>query len=231
MKVAVLSESPADEVALRVLVEAVLGGRFERVQAGLQARGWPNVAQILPAVIRHLHFNTAADGLVVVVDSDDSVVHGAAHEAPGYFHPQCRLCQLRAVFRQTAKKLPPAHGRTRVLRCVGVAVPAIEAWYLCGRDAAVTEAAWLLGQGSGRPPYSRAELKWRVYGTDRPSLPHEIRCALHELARHRGDVRRLEADFPAGFGAMARDLREWRGAAHGQAHPPENSSAPGDKKL
>lgn len=207
MKVALLSESPADETVLRVLVAAVLGEEPRIAPAGYRARGWPNVAQVLPAVIRHLHFNTDTDALVVSCDSDDSVVHAAAHDAPGYFHPHCRMCQLRAVFRQTAKKLPPARGRERVLRVVGVAVPALEAWLLCGRDPAVSEAAWVEGQEKGRSPYSRAELKWRVYGTDRPSLPHEIRCALHELARHRHDTRRLEYDFP-GFEAIARDLRE-----------------------
>ncbi len=209
MKVALLSESPADEVAVRVLVESVLGRPITQVHPGLRARGWPNVAQVLPPVLRHLHFNTDAAGLVVVVDTDDSVVHTAGHEAPGYFHPQCRLCQLRATYRQTVKRLPPARGRKRVLRCIGVAVPAIEAWYLCGRDDQVTEAAWLRGQERGRVPYTRAELKMRVYGTDRPSLPLTISCALREVQRHRRDPRRLEADFPDGFGALARDLRSW----------------------
>ncbi len=205
MKVALLSESPADDAALRVLVEAVLGAPPQFVSPGFRARGWPNVAQLLPAVIRHLHFQTDTDTLVVSVDSDDSVVHTAAHDRPDYFHPQCRLCELRAVFRRTTKKFPPAQGRDRVLRVVGVAVPAIEAWYLCGRDSSVSEVAWTAGQASGRPPYSRAELKWRVYGTDRPTLPQEIRCALHEVARHHRDPRRLENDFP-GFAALARDL-------------------------
>ncbi len=206
MKVALLSESPADETALRVLVAAVLRQPPQFVSPGFRARGGPNVAQLMPAVLRHLHFNTDADLLVVVVDSDDSVVHGAAHDAPGYFHPHCRMCQLRAIHRQTTKKFPRAHGRERVVRAVGVAVPAIEGWYLCGRDAAVTEAAWVEGRERGRPPYSRAELKWRVYGTDRPSLPHEIACALREVRRLRPDTRRLEHDFP-GFGALAADLR------------------------
>lgn len=209
MKVALLSESPADEAAVRVLVESILGRPITQVHPGLRARGWPNVAQVLPPVLRHLHFNTDAAGLVVVVDTDDSVVHTAGHEAPGYFHPQCRLCQLRAAYRQTVKRLPPARGRKRVLRCIGVAVPAIEAWYLCGRDDQVTEAAWLRGQERGRVPYTRAELKLRVYGTDRPSLPLTISCALREVQRHRRDPRRLEADFPDGFGALARDLRSW----------------------
>jgi hypothetical protein len=206
MKIALLSESPADEAALRVLVEAVLGAPPKFVAPGFRARGWPNVAQLLPAVIRHLHFQTDTDLLVVVVDSDDSVVHTAAHDRPDYFHPQCRMCELRAVFRRTTKKLPPAHGRDRLLRVVGVAVPAIEAWYLCGRDSSVSELAWREGQERGRAPYSRAELKWRVYGTDRPTLPQEIRCALHEVERHRRDPRRLENDFP-GFAALARDLK------------------------
>ena len=209
MKLAILSESPADEAALRVLVEYVLGAPFARVQASLRARGWPSVEQVLPSVLRHLHFNTDADGLVVVVDSDDSPVHTVEHEAPQYFHPLCRICRLRAVFRRTLKNLPPAHGRARVLRAVGLAVPAIEAWYLCGRDNSVTEAAWMNGQTAGRAPYTRRELKWRVYGTERPSLPHEIRRAVQEVSRHHGDLRRLENDFPQGFGALARDLRSW----------------------
>jgi hypothetical protein len=207
MRISLLSESPADEAVLRVLVEAVLRQSFRQIQPALRARGWPNVIQVLPAIIRHLHFNTDVDALVVTCDSDDTVVHTHAHEAPGYFHPQCRLCQLRAVFRQTAKKLPPARGRERVMRCVGVAVPALEAWLLCGRDPQVGEAGWLAGQASGRLPYTRAQLKWRVYGTDRPSLPYEIKCALRELQRHRQDTRRLENDFP-GFGLLAKDLRE-----------------------
>lgn len=206
MKVALLSESPADEAVLRVLVDAVLGEPAQIAPAGFRARGWPNVLQVLPAVIRHLHFNTDVDTLVVTCDSDDTPVHTEAHEAPDYYHPHCRLCQLRAVFRQTSKRFPFAHGRLRVRRVVGVAVPALEAWLLCGRDDDVSEAAWISGQHSGRLPYTRAELKYRLYQTERPSLPHEIECALREVERHRCDLRRLEFDFP-GFAVLRQDLR------------------------
>jgi hypothetical protein len=209
MKLAILSESPADEAALHVLVGYVLGRPFTTVQASLRARGWPSVEQVLPPIVRHLHFNTDADGLVVVVDSDDSVVHTPEHEAPGYHHAFCRICRLRAVFRRATKNLPPARGRERVLRAVGLCVPAIEAWLLCGHDTSVTEQAWLDGQATGQLPYTRRELKWRVYGTERPSLQHETQRAVQEVSRHRGDVRRLENDFPHGFGALARDLRGW----------------------
>ena len=134
------------------------------------------------------------------------------------------MCQIRAVFRQTAKKLPKAHGRERVLRGVGIAVPAIEAWYLCGREPSVTEAAWVTGQAAGRLPYTRAQLKFRVYGTDRPSLPHETHCALREVERHRRDLRRLEFDFP-GFHALAQDLRALKTAMETKIrveHPPSS---------
>lgn len=213
MKLALLSESPADEAALKVLVGYVLGEPFALVTPSLRARGWPSVEQVLPPILRHLHFNTDAHGLVVVCDSDDSPVHTAEHDLPGHHHPLCRICRLRAAFRRTMKNLPPAHGRRSPLRAIGVAVPAIEAWLLCGRDAAVTEAAWTTGQASGVPPYSRQELKLRVYGTTRPSLSYEIRRAVEEVTRHRGDVRRLENDFPNGFGALARDLRGWKTAS------------------
>lgn len=209
MKLAILSESPADEAVLRVLVGYVLGKPFTLVTPSLRARGWPSVEQVLPPILRHLHFNTDAHGLVVVVDSDDSPVHDATHEAPGYHHPLCRICRLRSVFRRTLKNLPPAQGRKGPLRAVGLAVPAIEAWLLCGHEHGVTEAAWMAGQENGVAPYSRRELKARVYGTTRPSLSWEIQRALEEVNRHRGDTRRLENDFPHGFGALARDLRNW----------------------
>lgn len=208
MKLAVLSESPADEAAIAVLMQAVLRQKFTRVQPSLRARGWPSVAQVLPSIIRHLHFNTDTDGLVVVVDSDDSVVHTAAHDAPEYYHPMCRMCQLRAIFRQTMKKLPPAHGRDRVLRGVGIAVPAVEAWYLCGLEETVTEANWVAGQEEQSAPYTRRELKARTYGTERPTLQQETEIAVREAKRHAHDTRRLENDFP-GFAALANELRAW----------------------
>lgn len=209
LRLALLGESLVDESALGILVEGVLGRPFERVQPNLRARGWPSVLQILPAVARHLHFNTDADGLVVLVDSDDTEPHPPEHEAPGYFHPRCRLCQLRAAFRRATKTLPPARGRERVLRGIGLAVPAAEAWYLCGVDAAVGEASWVKGREEGKPPYTRRELKQRVYGTERPTLPQAVAAASAAARRLARDTRRLENDFP-GFAALAADLRSWQ---------------------
>lgn len=209
MKLAVLSESPGDEAALRMIARAILGRDLTFVRPQLRARGWPSVVQVLPAILRHLHFNTDAFGLIVVVDSDDSVVHEREHDLPGKHHPGCRLCQVRAACRRTLKHVPPTHGRDRLRTAVGLAVPAIEAWLLGGRQEHVTEEAWITGQEQGRQPYSRRDLKQLAYGTVRPTLPIQIRAATESIARHHGDLRRLENDFPRGFGSLAEDLRSW----------------------
>lgn len=212
LRLALLGESAVDETALAILTEAALGAPFTRVQPNLRARGWPSVLQILPAVARHLYFNTDADGLVVIVDADDTEPHPPEHDVPGYFHPRCRLCQLRTAFRRATKTLPPraeANGGRRLFRAMGLAVPAAEAWYLCGRDERVGEAAWNEARAEGREPYSRRELKALVYGTERPTLSQAAAAAGAAARRHARDLRRLENDFP-GFAALAADLRRAR---------------------
>ena len=105
MKVAVLSESPPDESAITILVEAVLGASIERVAGPpLRSRGWPSVRGILPVVIRHLHYQTDAEGLVVVVDSDSPLAHreGSIDAA---CRAGCRLCELRLVARLAIQQL------------------------------------------------------------------------------------------------------------------------------
>ena len=186
MKIAALSESPGDEAALRAIASAVLGSDLKFVRPQLRARGWPSVLQVLPAILRYLHFKTDTFGLMVVVDSDDSVVHEPGHDEPGKFHPGCRLCLLRAACRRTLRHVPPANGRARLRTAIGLAVPAIEAW-----------------------PYSRRDLKQLTYGTVRPSLPAEVRASIDGIGRHHGDVRRLENDFPRGLGSLTADLRGW----------------------
>ena len=173
MKVALLSESPADEAALRVLVEAVLAEPVALVQPGLRARGWPNVAQVLPAILRHLHFNTDADGLVVVVDADDTRrAHGGARGAGLFSSAVPAVPAARASSGRRRSGFPAQHGRDRVLRAVGLAVPAIEAWYLCGQDPQVTELAWLEGQARGVAALhaTRAQVAGVRHGPAEPGL-------------------------------------------------------------
>jgi hypothetical protein len=131
MKIALLSESPADEAALRLIAEGVLGQPVEPIQPPLRARGWPSVAQVLPVVLRHLHFNTDCDGLIVTADADDTVVHTEMHERPA-ISPGCRLCELRAIVRQTLSTCRRA-GPGAAEHGGGHGGAAVEAWYLCGR--------------------------------------------------------------------------------------------------
>ena len=75
MKVAILSESSADDAALRILVDGVLGVRTEEIDLSgtLRSRGWPAVRTVLPVVLKYLQYRTDADGLVVVADSNHSL--------------------------------------------------------------------------------------------------------------------------------------------------------------
>lgn len=204
MRVAILSESPADEAALRILVDAALGVTTT-VPTGmppLRNRGWPGVRDVFPAVVRQLHFKTAADGIFLVVDSNHaSVVENS---------PKNRLIELRQMVATLRKELKPVGGYPPIKIAVGVASPAIEAWLLCREHGDISEAAWEQGLAAQRDPYSKLALKKRLYGVDKPSLALATDCmvkAAHVIGR---ELPLLEARFPNGFGSMMRELRSWR---------------------
>ena len=91
MKIAVLSESSADEAGIRVLSDGILG--IESIPPTppplLRTRGCPSISLILPTVIASLHFNTDADGLVfndgeAKVDARMKKAHKAYHSTGGH---------------------------------------------------------------------------------------------------------------------------------------------------
>ena len=92
---------------------------------------------------------------------------------------------------------------------IGLTVPAIEAWYLVGKEHQVGEAAWIVGLAAGKRPFTRPHLKKLVYGTDRPSLELETECAVKEARRIIRDMKAIETNFPIGFGLMAQEIRSW----------------------
>jgi len=197
-------------VAVRLLIEALLGRPTQPIALPEpKSRGWPSVGQTLPEVINNLHYHTDAEALVVVVDSDKSPVHQRAHEQPGGVERRCRWCQLHEAIEQRQTNLRPRQGRAPLSIAIGLAVPEIEAWYRCGLDARVTEAAWVQALQSGNFPYSNKSLKRDVYGTDRPSLALATRRAKEEAHRLAQNLDMLEKLFPNGFGALARDVRTW----------------------
>ena len=203
MRVAVLSESSADEAALRVLVDAVLGVATVPVpNLPLQGRGFNPVRAALPAIIRFLHYTTDAEGLVVVVDSNHSSLEETAERN--------RLRDLKQMIDNVRVSLRPVPGRIPLRIAVGVAAPAIEAWLLCKRQPPVSEAAWEHGLRDQREPYAKLELKRRLYGVEFASLQlmtEKMTEAARELKPEIGHLERL---FPNGFGTLARQLRAWR---------------------
>ncbi|HKG95988.1 MAG TPA: hypothetical protein VKA84_29010, partial [Gemmatimonadaceae bacterium] len=163
MKLAVLGESPADEAAVRILVEGILGTTAEEVQPrGIHGRGWPAVRDSLPAVLRYLHWKSDADALVVIVDSDDTTLHHPSHEANSAGARGCRLCELRAVIAGVQREFSSRLQGKPVKTAVGVAVPAIEAWYLCGIDPRASEASWAQVRQTSRFLHVKRQLKLRV---------------------------------------------------------------------
>ena len=212
MKVAILSESPADEEAIRILVEGVLNQRTFPVSfPPLLTRGWRGVLKILPSVLKHLHYRTDAEALVVSVDSDESPMHREEHKLPGGADGKCRLCQLQLKVISTRGQLRPRFGRPGLKIAIGVAVPAIEAWYRSGLDPRVSETAWMLGLQSKSYPYTKLSLKKDVYGTERPSLALETKRATEEVERFRQQhqLEILRNLFPVGFGSLVHDIRGW----------------------
>jgi hypothetical protein len=86
--VTVFSESPVDEAAVRTLLVPLIGptSAAETGLAGIRPRagGWNVIPRLLPAVLKRLYYHTLVEAIVVVVDSDDSMPHGAhAADSPG----------------------------------------------------------------------------------------------------------------------------------------------------
>ena len=210
LKLAIFSESPSDEEALRILVEAILGKKTQPVQLySLRSRGWPSTLHNVPSVLRHLHYRTDAEALIIVVDSDKSPVHLPSHEQPDGIDTECRLCQLSSSSIDTMKKLRPVEGRKPIKVGLGLAVPSIEAWLRCGLDTHITETAWTQALEMNSFPYTVRSLKQDAYGTTIPSLGLEKECAMAESKRLAKNLEVLENFFPNGFGALARHVRGW----------------------
>jgi hypothetical protein len=213
MKISIVSESPADEAAIRILVDAVLGISTEPIGlAKFRTRGWSHVLGLLPSIVTRLHYDTDADGLVVVLDSDRSPVHLLEHDEIEGGDATCRLCQMRRKVVETLSHLSEIPGRTPLRVAFGLAIPSVEAWYLCGVSANVSEASWINATKAKKQPYNTAQLKREVYGTDRPPLHVETQRAKEAAKRIVASEKLefLEQTFANGFGTMADSLRQWR---------------------
>ncbi len=214
MKITVFSESPYDEAALKVLIEGILGEKIEEVprQNQLRSRGFSSVLTETPVVIRSAYYqNVESEAVVIVCDSDDEPVHNLKHEEDGNQESQrCRLCSLRRIVDDTLATLKLLPHRPMIKIAIGVAVPAIEAWYLCGVNGQVNEAAWIRKQNGEPVPYDRKSLKVELYGNDRPALEVLSEKAIESAERLIQDLERLEEFFLQGFACLANEIRGWK---------------------
>lgn len=210
MRIAFFSESTADEEALKVLVAGILGEGIEDTDLPntLQYRSSSHLTLNLPVVMSAVHYNSNAEALIIVSDSDDTPVHDESHNE--IINGECRLCELRKAVHENSAKLRtlPVKGNLKV--AVGVPVPAIEAWYVCGLNGNANEATWIRALRGEKIPYNRKSLKVEVYGTDRPSLTLETERAVESARRLVSDIVQLEQLFPQGFGTFAREIRSWK---------------------
>jgi hypothetical protein len=202
MRVAILSESSADESALRIIVDALLGVRTTPVAMNLESRGWPAVRNILPAISKMLQYRTDAEALVVVVDSN--------HTYLSRDEPKNRLREFQVLVQRSRQQLINVPGRVPLKIAIGVAAPAIEAWWLCKSNPQISEAAWEKGLIEKREPYSKLELKRQLYGSDYRSLELMTRKMTEAAQVIAGDLSAIERAFPEGFGTLAKELRSWR---------------------
>ena len=168
---------------------------------------------VVPTVLRHLHYQTGADALVFVADSNHSPGHQGAPEAQCEGAVPCRLCRMRNAVERVQNTLRPLPTREPIKVAIGLAAPAVEAWYLCGHRSGVSEAAWFRGMESGAYPYAKNQLKQDVYGTDRPPIDLETTRAGKECRRLIADLTLLKARFPVGFGTFAGKIRTWSARA------------------
>jgi hypothetical protein len=142
MKIGFFSESPADQAALAVFTGAILGAPPEPINMSLEAHGCTGVLSALDGVIKGLHYHSDAEALVVVVDCNGTEAHSATHDKPDNSADDCRLCQARKIAAKARGRLSKRPAGPALKIAIGLAVPAIEAWYLFGKDHAVGEAAW-----------------------------------------------------------------------------------------
>jgi hypothetical protein len=180
MKIGFYSESPADQAALAVFTEGILGEPPEPISMNLEGHGVMGVLSGLDGVVRGVHYNSDADGLVVVIDCDDTDLHEPEHDTPGSEGQHCRFCEARKIVARARKQLKPRKGMPPLKVAIGLTVPAIEAWYLVGKNHLVGEAAWRVGA---------------------------VREARRIII---AGVQAIETSFPAGFGPMAVEIRSWR---------------------
>jgi len=212
MKIAILSESQGDEQGIRILLEAICSPiRAEWHTLRLRHPGVQGLLGGIGITLRGLHYHSDVDGLAVVVDSDDTSAHDSSHDLSQQSAATCRYCTIHRAIQQEQANLKPLPNRAPLKIAIGLAVPAIEAWYRCGVDKHCSEQAFVRQLDGGKSlKTARDDLKREVYGTTRPSTSQEAEQATAAAKRLVQDLASLERQFP-NFALLAKSIRSWFG--------------------
>ena len=209
MRVVVVGESPYDRAAVLALSEIVVGQPLVPLDGPpLIAHGADAAIKLVTAVV-HNAVTEGADGLIVVVDGDDTTAHKPDHRR-GQLEESCRLCRIHAKIDRALHDMRFRLGNRQFRTAAGIAIPAIEAWALLGTDPRASEAAWALARAERRSRHIRPGLKERLYGAVAPpsNAGELLTDALVRVARN--SLSDLEVFFPTGFKPLVDDLRRWR---------------------
>lgn len=211
MKLAILSESSADDAAIKILIDAIIGEETELVSPhhryDFKTRGWPQALQLLPSFFAYW-YGTDAEAVVIIVDSDDSPIYQTEHEEENRANKECRYCLLRQKVEEVHSRLTLPDGRERMRVAVGIAVPAIEAWLCCLQNSRVNESVW------GRRHtenilFDRKSLKKDVYGSDRASRQMIEDGSTRAVQTLIADIEEVKKRFPQGFGKLVEEIQSW----------------------
>jgi hypothetical protein len=95
MKIGFYGESRADQAAMAVFAEGILGAAPEPINLDLEGHGVTSVLGALHGVFCGVHWHSDAEALVVAVDCDDTELHDSSHKEGG--GKGCRLCDARKI--------------------------------------------------------------------------------------------------------------------------------------
>jgi hypothetical protein len=116
---------------------------------------------------------------------------------------------LQLIVQQTVANLAALPNRKPLNIAVGIAIPTIEAWLLCGNDSRGSEAAWHQSNAATQGPTYRKVLKVALYGSDISPQQKRNQIAREAATRLAQDINVLETHFPVGFGLLAQAIRNW----------------------
>jgi hypothetical protein len=211
MNVAILSESDYDEGAIGLIAQKLSPQKLSIISHNIKmpSRGWTAAMAVLGPVYLRLHYDPSAHGLVCVLDSDDTTPHTLEHETKNFTVLGCRYCEMRRKLDALQKSAASVAHRTFPLRiAIGLAVPAIEAWYQCGVDVHSTEAHFQRLDVK-QLYHERKRLKAATYGSVGAQGTVLADRSLQHAQRLCDDIAQIKRLFPCGFGMLARDILLW----------------------